>query len=122
VLSSSILYRHVIFCDPGNSVGCLHPVPSPTTLALRRTGKGLGTPHTPSPPILAGETDFGASLQSLSLQPAVCSPPLSELTRGFPPANRGFYFRVFSGLIAQTAAEYGYGGNWASSTARTFTQ
>jgi hypothetical protein len=33
-LSSTVLYRHVIFCDPGKSIGCLHPVPSPTTLAF----------------------------------------------------------------------------------------
>jgi hypothetical protein len=34
VLLSSVLYRHVIFCDPGKSIGCLHPVPSPMTLAF----------------------------------------------------------------------------------------
>ena len=34
VLSSIFLYRHVIFYDPGKSIGCLHPVPSPMTLAF----------------------------------------------------------------------------------------
>jgi hypothetical protein len=33
-LSLVVLYRHVALCDPGMFVGCMHPVPSPTTLAF----------------------------------------------------------------------------------------
>jgi hypothetical protein len=34
VLSWTVLCRHVIVCDPGKLVGCIYPVPSPTTLAF----------------------------------------------------------------------------------------
>jgi hypothetical protein len=36
VLSSIVLYQHVVFFDPGKSVVCLHPVPSPTALTFDR--------------------------------------------------------------------------------------
>ena len=53
----------------------------------------------------------GLPYRSLSLQPADSLASLSELTKGFPPANGDFYFRASSGLIARTAAGYNYGGN-----------
>src|SRR2546422_6149692 len=35
-------FPHVVLCDHGKFVGCLHPVPSPTTLAFDYVGH-LGT-------------------------------------------------------------------------------
>jgi hypothetical protein len=34
VLSLAILYQHVALKDPGKFIGCMHPVPSPMTLAF----------------------------------------------------------------------------------------
>ena len=59
----------------------------------------------------------GLNCSSLSLRPVdlLCLPRLLELTGSFP-ANRGFCFRAFVGLITRTATGYHYGGNWVSST------
>jgi len=41
---------------------------------------------------------------------------------GFHPANGGFYFRAFDGLVTRSAAGYRYSGNWSSSTDGIFTR
>jgi hypothetical protein len=121
VLSSIVLYQHVVFFDPGKSVVCLHPVPSPTALTFDRLRTSRHFPH-PSPPILAGEIQFrGFTTVHFRYNLLICSPPLSELTGCFPPANRDFYIRAFNGLIARPVAGYDYSGNWAISTGGIFT-
>jgi len=117
-LSCSALYRHVVAWDPGKLVGCIHPVPSPTTLAFDRKQRSRRFPH-PHTPILMGDSISGLYCRSLSLQPADLLASLSELTGVFLLANRGFYVRAFNGLIALSVAGYNYGGNWASSTGWT---
>jgi hypothetical protein len=47
-LSLIVLYRPVALCDPGMSLGCLHPVPSPTTLAYRPLGRVSALPTSPT--------------------------------------------------------------------------
>jgi len=46
VLSLAVLCRHVVLWDPGKFIGCLHPVPSPMTLAFDLSG---GSRHFQSP-------------------------------------------------------------------------
>ena len=121
MLSWTVLCRHVIVCDPGKLVGCTYPVPSPTTLAFDTRSKVSAFPTFPTLRFPWGRLISGLHYRSLSLQPANLLASLSELTRGFPPANGDFYFRAFSGLITRTAAGYNYSGNWASSTGWTFT-
>ncbi len=79
--------------------------------------------HFPLPPPSDSRKGFrfrGFPAVHLRYNPPTCSPPLSELTR-ITPANRGFYFRAFNGLITRTLGGYNCGGDWASSTGGTFT-
>ena len=87
MLSLAVLYQHVVPCDHGKFVGCMHPVPSPTTLAFDYVGR-LGTSEAPHPPILVGRWFSRFTYSSLSLQPADLLAHLSELTR-FSPSRRG---------------------------------
>jgi hypothetical protein len=59
VLSLAILCRHVALRDPGKPVGCLYPVPSPTTLAFDLVGRSRHFPH-PPPSESRGGVHFGA--------------------------------------------------------------
>ena len=84
------------------------------TLAFDVYGKSrhFQYPHTP---ILVREPVSGLNCSSLSLRPVDLLASLVGADQA-SPANRGFYFRAFGGLITRTAAGYHYGGNWASST------
>jgi hypothetical protein len=59
----SILSRHVVLRDYGKFIGCLHPVPSPTTPAFDQNACGLGASKDPPPSDSRGEEIFGASLR-----------------------------------------------------------
>src|SRR5271157_3648399 len=59
VLSLAILCRHVALRDPGNPIGCLYPVPSPTALAFDLLGRSRHFPH-PPPSDSRGGVHFGA--------------------------------------------------------------
>jgi hypothetical protein len=59
VLSLAILYRHVALRDPGKFFGCMHPVPSPMTLAFDPYGWSRHF-RLPPPSDSRGETHFGA--------------------------------------------------------------
>jgi hypothetical protein len=98
----------------------MHPVPSPMTLAFDVYGKSRHFQR-PRPPILVGKPISGLNCSSLSLQPVDLVDSLVGADQGFSPANRGFYFRAFDGLITRTVAGYGYSGNWASSTGGIYT-
>jgi hypothetical protein len=54
-------------------------------------------PTTPTLRFPWGRLISGLHYRSLSLQPAGSLASLSELTKGFPPANGDFYFRASSG-------------------------
>ena len=123
-LSGSVLLlfipsRHVALYDPGVSVGCMHPVPSPTTLAFVHSA---GTRHAQYPhccPLPVGPTFRGYQFAFATTCRVACLP---RRTRpGFRLADRDFYFRASDGLVTLPAAGYDYGGNWASSTGRSST-
>src|ERR1700724_796369 len=78
-----ILYRHVVLCDHGKFVGCVHPVPSPTTLAFDYVGH-LGTSESPHPPILVRRWFSRFTYALVSLQPAALLAHLSELIGSSP--------------------------------------
>jgi hypothetical protein len=59
VLSLAILYRHVALRDPGKLFGCMHPVPSPMTLAFDLWEWSRHFPL-PPPSDSRGESYFGA--------------------------------------------------------------
>jgi len=118
VLSWSALYRHVVAWDPGNLVGCMHPVPSPTTLAFDQKQRSRRFPY-PHTPILVRDNHFGALLPFTFVTTCRLARLAVGADRSFLLAIRGFYVRAFNGLIALSAAGYNYGGNWASSTGWT---
>ena len=109
-------FRGLFFVDMSSSATPGNSSAAPTQF-LRRPRwpstkvHSLGISHNPHPPIPMGTSISGLPYRSLSLQPADSLASLSELTKGFPPANGDFYFRASSGLIARTAAGYNYGGN-----------
>jgi hypothetical protein len=109
-------FRGLFFVDMSSSATPGNSSAAPTQF-LRRPRwpstkvHSLGISHNPHPPIPMGTSISGLLYRSLSLQPADSLASLSELTKGFPPANGDFYFRASSGLIARTAAGYNYGGN-----------
>ena len=119
MLSLLVPSRHVVLYDPGESVGCMHPVPSPTTLAFAYLENGLGTPN--SPPSASGGPRFRGFTGSLPLRPVELLASLADPT-GPSPADGDFYFRAFDGLVTLPAAGYDYGGNWAISTGGTLTR
>jgi hypothetical protein len=109
---------------PGDLAGCLHPVSSPTTLAFVRPIHGLGVPKC-LPPSVSSRHSFsrlpGSHLLSHLLRPVELLAPLTDLTR-LSPSHGDFYFRASDGLVTRSAAGYGYGGNWVSSTDGTSTR
>ena len=121
MLSSTVPCRHVALKDPGKSIGCINPVPSPMTLAFAPglMGSALSTSHAPI--LLWGNQISGLYYGSHSLRPADLLASLVGADQRFPPANRDFYFRASGGLVTRSAAGYDYGGNWASSTGGIFT-
>jgi hypothetical protein len=90
-----------------------------TGLRPKRRVSALPISHTP---ILVGGFISGLTYGSLSLRPIDLLAPLVGADQAIPPADRGFYFRAFDGLVARTVAGYNYRGNWASSPAGTFTR
>lgn len=93
-LSLIVLYRPVALWDPGMSVGCMRPVPSPTTLAYRPLGKVSALPTSPTLRFSWGGTISGLYYGSLSLRPADLFALLSELTR-LSPCQRGLVLPGF---------------------------
>jgi hypothetical protein len=75
VLSLAIPYRHVALGDPGKFIGCMHPVPSPMSLAFDLWERSR---HFPLPPHSdsRGESHFGACLRfAFVYDLSTCSPP-----------------------------------------------
>ena len=93
-LSLIVLYRPVALWDPGMSIGWMHPVPSPTTLAYRPLGKVSALPTSPTLRFSWGGTISGLYYGSLSLRPADLFALLSELTR-LSPCQRGLVLPGF---------------------------
>jgi len=82
---------------------------------------GLGTSDNPANPFPAGLL-FSKLPGSLTLRPVDLFALLDGSDQTLRPANEDFYFRASDGLVARTVAGYNYGGNWVSSTGRTFTR
>ena len=70
----------------------------------------LGTPNDPIIRFRWG-VNFGATLVRISLRPAKLLAPHGGSDRAFHPADEGFYFRAFDGLVTLSAVGYHYGGN-----------
>jgi hypothetical protein len=81
------LCRHVALKDPGKSIGCIHPVPSPMTLAFAPglMGSALSTSHAPI--LLWGNQISGLYYGSHSLRPADLLASLVGADQGFPPSQ-----------------------------------
>ena len=93
VLSLRILSQHVALCDSGESGGCVHPVPSPPTLAfvpLVQTRHSHPSRKSVSRGGHLSELHYG----SLALQPADLFTLLTDRT-GFTPSPRGFLLPGF---------------------------
>jgi hypothetical protein len=120
VLSLEILYRHVVLYDHGKFIGCLHPVPSPTTLAFDYSGQSRHFRF--SPPSDSREAMyFVASLRfTFATTYRLVRPPVGA--DRVSPADEDFYFRASDGLVTRSAAGYSYRGNWASYPDGTFTR
>ena len=73
VLSPLILSQHVVLCDSGESDGCIHPVPSPPTLAFVPLVR-LSTPIHPANPFHAGGTFRSFTTVRLRYNLLICSP------------------------------------------------
>src|SRR5580700_2260180 len=112
-LSLTVLYRHVALRDPGESIGCIYPVPSPTTLAFDHLRRSRHFP--PSPPSDSrGVNVFGASLRlAFAYDLSICLPSCRSRL-GLRLAHEDFYSRAFDGLVTRTVAGYSYWDNWAS--------
>jgi hypothetical protein len=78
--------RHVALIDPGESTGCMHPVPSPAALAFVRCRKTRHSrvPHNPLPVGLRFRGCPGSHRCDLS----ACSPPWTDPTRLAPGRRR----------------------------------
>ncbi len=79
VLSPLILSQHVVLCDSGESTGCIHPVPSPPTLAFApslRARLYQRSHKSASRGGIVSELKYG----SLSLRPVDLLALLSDLT------------------------------------------
>jgi hypothetical protein len=89
VLSLLILSQHVVLHDSGESSGCIHPVPSPPTLAfvpLVQTRHSRDSHKSVPRGGHISKLHYG----SLSLRPADWFTLLTDLT-GLPPSHRGFF-------------------------------
>jgi hypothetical protein len=93
VLSPLILSQHVALYDSGESSGCIHPVPSPPTLAfvpLAQTRHSQYPHKSVSRGMSISELHYG----SLSLQPADLFTLLTDRT-AFAHSPRGFLLPGF---------------------------
>jgi hypothetical protein len=93
VLSLLILSQHVVLCDSGEFDGCMHPVPSPPTLAfvpLVQTRHSRTSHKSVSRGGHISELHYG----SLALQPVDLFTLLTDQT-GFPSSLRGFLLPGF---------------------------
>jgi hypothetical protein len=93
VLSPRILSQHVVLYDSGESSGCIHPVPSPPTLAfvpLAQTRHSQYPHKSVSRGMSISELHYG----SLSLQPADLFTLLTDRT-AFAHGPRGFLLPGF---------------------------
>jgi hypothetical protein len=93
VLSPPILSQHVALYDSGESSGCMHPVPSPPTLAfvpLAQTRHSQNSHKSVSCGEFISELHYG----SLALRPADLFTLLTDRT-GFAPSHRGFLLPGF---------------------------
>jgi hypothetical protein len=88
-LSLLILSHHVVLHDSGQSSGCMHPVPSPPTLAFVPL---VQTRHSRS--VSRGGHISELPYGSLALQPDDLFTLLTDLT-GFPSSLRGFLLPGF---------------------------
>ena len=92
-LSLLILSQHVVLHDSGESSGCMHPVPSPPTLAfvpLAQTRHSQNSHKSASRGECFSELHYG----SLALRPADLFTLLTDLT-GLPSSHRGFLLPGF---------------------------
>jgi hypothetical protein len=89
VLSLLVLSQHVALCDSGEFDGCMHPVPSPPTLAFVPS---VQTRHsrTSRKSVSRGGHISELHYGSLALQPADLFTLLTDQT-GFPSSLRGFF-------------------------------
>ena len=119
VLSLLVPSWHAALYDPGELIGDFCPVNlhdmAFAPLAWARRSRW------PHHPFLMGlrfrgftGSLFAAACQVVSL--------LDGSDRGFPPGRRDIYTRASDGSVTLSAAEYGYGGLWASSTGGTYTR
>jgi len=113
--------QHVVLRDLGKFIGCLRPVPSPTTLAFDTKWQSRHFRH-PPPSDSRGGYHFAALLRFACATTCRVARPPCRSWPGFHPANEDFYSRASDGLVTRSAAGYNYGGNWASSTGGTFTR
>jgi hypothetical protein len=120
VLSLLILSQHVVLRDSGESGGCMHPVPSPPTLAFVPLVQTRHS-HSSRKSVPRGGHISELHYGSLALQPADLFTLLTDRT-GFASSHRGFYYRASDGLVTRSVAGYRYGGNWVISTGGTYTR
>jgi hypothetical protein len=113
MLSLFVPSRHVVLFDSVEFIGCIHPVPLPTTPAftLSRRVQHSQVPHHP---LQVGD-GFRSFTSSYRYDLSSGSPPLADPT-GTSPADRGSYSWASIGLVTLPDARYDYGGNWAIST------
>ena len=90
MLSSTVPCRHVALKDPGKSIGCINPVPSPMTLAFAPglMGSALSTSHAPI--LLWGNQISGLYYGSHSLRPADLLASLVGADQRFPQPTETF--------------------------------
>jgi hypothetical protein len=93
VLSPLILSQHVVLCDSGESGGCIHPVPSPPTLAFVPLVQTRHS-HTSHKSVSRGGHLSKLHYGSLALQPADLFTLLTDRT-GFASSPRGFLLPGF---------------------------
>jgi hypothetical protein len=120
VLSLLVLSQHVALYDSGESSGCMHPVPSPPTLAFVSSAQTRHS-HPSHKSVSRGGHLSELHYGSLALRPADLFTLLTDRT-GLYPAREDFYYRAFDGLVARSVAGYRYGGNWVISTGGTLTR
>ena len=96
VLSLSILCQHVVLFDPGKSIGCTHPVPSPTARAFDylRESRHFHRPHACAS---CGGHLTRLHYGSLSLRPADLLAPLAQLTDTVTKADNPLSFTFLGG-------------------------
>ena len=93
VLSPLILSQHVVLCDSGESGGCIHPVPSPPTLAFVPLVQTRHS-HPSHKSVSRGGHLSKLHYGSLALQPADLFTLLTDRT-GFASCPRGFLLPGF---------------------------